>query len=107
MDKKELVKKFVKKAFCRGNWKCGCDDDNGMYYNESQLADMVEKAMTSNEIKKYLYHDIELWFSFNFYYNSAGNQCGQYNDVELFIDDQYIKTIFTTYDEEYEKNWCK
>lgn len=107
MNKKELSKELVKRAWCHGNWECGYPEDDGMYYDDRQLADMVENAMSEDEIKEYLDRDIELWFTFNFYVNSAGNQCGQYKDVDLRVDDKYVKTIFTTYDQKYADEWCR
>lgn len=66
MSKKELAKELVARAWCHGNWECGYPEDDGMYYDDSQLEDM-----------------------------------------DLRLDDKYIKTIFTTYDEEYAREWCK
>jgi hypothetical protein len=107
MNKKELAKKLVKEAYKHGNWANGSYYDDGMYYNDRQLADMVEKTMPEDEIKEYLNHHVELWFEFNFYVNSAGNQCGQYNDVDLYVDDEFVKTIYTTYDQKYADEWCR
>lgn len=112
MTRKELIREIIKKNgyhldgdYTRNISKPGKAIDKKL---DLWVYKTLKKAnLSKDEIKGCFGHDVELWFTFNFYVNSAGNQCGQYKDVDLRIDDKYIKTIFTTYDDEYARKWCR
>lgn len=106
-NKLELAYNLVEKARKCGNWQSGCDDDNGMYYNFVQLMYMVRDGMSKAEIKKVINKDLELYFELCDYRNSSGNLCGLYEELYLYVNDEYYCTLYSTYDREYERKWCK
>lgn len=106
-SKIELSKELVRKSYLSGNWECGCEEDGGMYYNNQQLVNMVCDGMSKAMIKRVINQKLELYFEFCDYRNSSGNLCGRYEELYLYVNDEYYRTLYSTYDEAYEREWCK